>query len=99
MVDETVYVDEETGFMVLKPDEMPEDFVDLKEQVLSPAFIELQTNGALGFHFTQYTDGPTHDDNLHAVSRHYLSQGVGSFYITLPTIQGIILEKVQPSPL
>lgn len=29
-VDETIYVDEGTGLIIHKPDETPEDFVDLK---------------------------------------------------------------------
>ena len=98
-LEEAVYVDEGTGLIVLKPDEMPEDFVDLKGQTLCPAFIELQTNGALGFHFTQSEDKATYHANLHRVSRHYVTQGVGSFYVTLPTVHTFVLKKVQIIPL
>lgn len=97
-VDETIYVDEGTGLIIHKPDETPEDFVDLKGGMLCPAFIELQTNGALGFHFTRFEDEAAYHENLHRVSRHYVTQGVGSFYVTLPTVHTCILKKVQISP-
>lgn len=97
-VEETVYVDEGTGLIILKPDEMPEDFVDLKGAMLCPAFIELQTNGALGFHFTNDEDEATYHANLHRISRHYVTQGVGSFYVTLPTVHTSVFKKVQKFP-
>ena len=93
--EETVYIDKETGLIVRKPDEMPEDFIDLDGAMLCPAFIELQTNGALGFHFTSDQEKATYDSNLHKVSCHYVGHGIGSFYVTLPSIPLHVLEKVK----
>ena len=94
MVEEAIYVDEETGLIVPKPDEMPQQFVDLEGAMIAPAFIELQTNGALGFHFTQFDAEVTYQQNLQRVSHHYVTHGVGSYYMTLPTIRFDVLEKV-----
>lgn len=45
---QSIYVDEDTGLIIQQPAEMPVDFVDLKDNILAPAYVELQTNGCLG---------------------------------------------------
>ena len=47
-LNQSIYVDEDTGLIIRQPAEMPGDFVDLEDNVLAPAYVELQTNGCLG---------------------------------------------------
>lgn len=91
---QSIYVDEETGMIVQQPAEMPTDFVDLKDNVLAPAYLELQTNGSLGFHFTAFKDPHVYQEDLGKTSRHLVKQGVAGFYVTLPTVHRDVFTKV-----
>lgn len=93
---ETIYVNESTGMIMRQPAEMPSDFVDLKGKLLAPAYLELQTNGGLGFHFTNWKDPQSYRDELERIARHLLSNGVGAFYVTLPTVHRDVFEKILP---
>ena len=61
---EANHVDGETGLIVPKPNEMPQQCVDLEGAMAAPAFIILQTNVALGFHFTQFIAVMTRQKSL-----------------------------------
>ena len=91
---QSVYVDEETGMIVQQPDEMPTDFIDLKDNLLAPAYLELQTNGSLGFHFTAFKDPHGYQEDLRKISRYLVRQGVAGFYVTLPTVHRDVFTKV-----
>ena len=89
------YVDLDTGYIVPEPHEDPMSFVDMQNHVLAPAYQELQINGCLGVPFTTFVDSRTYLSHLENVSRHLVSQGVGAFYITLPTIHVDLYRKVR----
>ena len=91
---ESVYVDEDTGMIIRQPAEMPSKFVDLEGSLLAPAFLELQTNGCLGFHFTDFRGAENYKKNLDRVSKHLVSRGVGAFWVTLPTVDAEVFKKV-----
>ena len=91
---ESIYVDEESGMIIRQPPEMPSDFVDLQGKLLAPAFLELQTNGCLGFHFTNFKDAESYNEELERISRHLVSSGVFGFYVTLPTVHRDIFRQV-----
>lgn len=91
---ESIYVDAESGLIIRQPAEMPSDFVDLKGRLLAPAFLELQTNGCLGFHFTSFRDAESYHKELERISRHMVSWGVGGFYVTLPTVHRDVFKQV-----
>ena len=109
--DVTVFVDTESGLIIRDPnderhslpylysvedrEEMEE--INLHNQVLAPAFIELQTNGALGMHFTQFKDEKSYQENLERVSRYLVESGVATFYVTLPTVGSEVFKKVSCS--
>lgn len=93
-INESVYVDEGSGMIIRQPAEMPSDFVDLKGRLCVPAFLEMQTNGCLGFHFTNFRDAQSYNEELGRISRHLASQGVGGFYVTLPTVHRDVFRKV-----
>ena len=94
-IEATVYIDQDSGLITSQPAEMPTDFVDLKGGILAPAYIDLQTNGCLGFHFTDFDTAESYSKNLARVSRHLVSRGVGAFYVTLPTVHRDMFQKVQ----
>lgn len=94
-----VYVDTSTGLIIPLPPptsniESETQTVDLQGRILAPAFLELQTNGALGVHFTQFDGAETYSQNLERVSRWLVEKGVGSWWVTLPTVKGDIFRKV-----
>lgn len=93
-LNQSVYVDEDTGLVIQQPAEMPSDFVDLKGGLLAPAYLELQTNGCMGMHFTNFKDPQSYQEGLQKVSRHLIRQGVGAFYVTLPTVHRDVFTKV-----
>lgn len=88
-------MDLDTGYIVPEPHEDPMSFVDMQNHVLAPAYQELQINGCLGVPFTTFVDSRTYLSHLENVSRHLVSQGVGAFYITLPTIHVDLYRKVR----
>ena len=89
------YVDLDTGYIVPEPYEDPLSFVDMQNHVLAPAYQELQINGCLGMQFTTFLDSRIYLSHLENVSRHLVSQGVGAFYVTLPTINVDLYRKVR----
>ena len=97
LLHQSVYVDEHTGMIIQQPAEMPTEFVDLKDNVLAPAFLELQTNGSKGVHFTNFNHPESYGMDLQKVSRHLAQQGVGGFYVTLPTVHRDVFRKVLKS--
>ncbi|KAL8753492.1 MAG: hypothetical protein Q9184_005408, partial [Pyrenodesmia sp. 2 TL-2023] len=62
----TIYVDDDTGLIVDRPSSVVYDIktVDLQNRILAPAFLELQTNGCVGVHFTQYASDEEYVENL-----------------------------------
>lgn len=93
-VEKSLYVDTDTGLLIEKPQGPVSEQVDLKGCFLAPALLELQINGAIGFHFTKFVDARSYQENLSRVSKHLLKSGVGAFYVTLPTVSPDVLEKV-----
>lgn len=91
---ESIYVDEESGMIVRQPTEEPSNSINLQGRLLAPAFLELQTNGCLGFHFTNFTGAESYNEELERISRHLVSRGVGGFYVTLPTVHRDVFKKV-----
>ncbi|KAI4277910.1 MAG: hypothetical protein L6R38_005351 [Xanthoria sp. 2 TBL-2021] len=70
--------------------------IDMENHIIAPAFIELQTNGCLGMHFTNFEDEGGYRANLEIVSRYLVEKGVGGFYVTLPTVKADIFKKILP---
>lgn len=89
-----IFVDLDSGLIVSDPEEWPLKTVDLNGCFLAPSFLELQTNGCLGIHFTNYKNSQSYQENLKNISRHLVTQGVGSFYVTLPTVRSEVFKKV-----
>lgn len=69
--------------------------VDLGNKILAPGFLELQTNGMTGFHFTHFEEEKRYAQNLEEVATYLPSQGVTGFWVTLPTIKSEEFQKVR----
>ncbi|KAK0894581.1 hypothetical protein LTR02_012210 [Friedmanniomyces endolithicus] len=73
-----------------------EEVVDLEGLIISPGFIEIQTNGLRGFHFTHFDDEATYSQKLEEVARYLPQTGVTGFYPTVPTVHSDEFKKILP---
>ena len=89
-----LHVDVRSGYIVDTPDRNVDNVVDIHGQIIAPAFLELQTNGCAGFHFTNLEDAETYQQNLAKVSRYLVTTGVASFWATIPTVSPAIFKMV-----
>ena len=89
-----VFVDCDTGYIVEKSERIIVNTIDLQGRILAPAFMELQTNGCAGVHFTEYKDSQSYRTNVEKVSRYLVTRGVGAFWATIPTVSPEIFKKV-----
>lgn len=92
--EEPLYVDLDSGSIVDEPSKPVHTSYDLHGQILAPAFLELQTNGCTGFHFTHFTDPESYKQNLAKVSKYLPTTGVGSFWATIPTVSSDVFQSV-----
>ncbi len=94
-----IFVDRDTGLISRGPasaiDAM--ETIDLENRILAPAFLELQTNGCVGVHFTQYTCDEEYLANLEKVGRWMATKGVGGWWATIPTVSKEVYRKVKPN--
>ncbi|TGO20184.1 hypothetical protein BTUL_0001g01960 [Botrytis tulipae] len=72
------------------------EVVDLKDSIIAPGFIEMQINGALGFHFANYVDPTSYHDGVQKLSQYLPSTGVTAFYPTVPTVRPDVFHNVLP---
>ncbi|PQE10580.1 n-acetylglucosamine-6-phosphate deacetylase protein [Rutstroemia sp. NJR-2017a BVV2] len=70
--------------------------IDLKNQIIAPGFIEIQINGALGFHFANYVDSVSYTEGIQKLSHYLPSTGVTGFYPTVPTVSTDVFHSVLP---
>ncbi|KAH6682962.1 carbohydrate esterase family 9 protein [Halenospora varia] len=77
---------------------LPHDslIVDLKDAIISPGFLELQINGALGFHFARYEDPESYKAGVDTLAQYLPSTGVTGFYPTVPTVTPEVFHSVLP---
>ena len=61
--------------------------IDLGNKILAPGFLELQTNGMRGVHFTRFENEEKYEQNLEEVANYLPSQGVTGFWATVPTVK------------
>lgn len=90
----SIHFDTDSGLIVPAPDTSEVETVDLRNQILAPAFLELQTNGCVGVHFTNYTNDEEYMTGLEKVSRWMVTKGVGAWWATVPTVDREVYRKV-----
>jgi len=64
--------------------------IDLNGAIVAPGYLDLQTNGMKGVHFTQLAKGSPEEDEtkLGEVSKMQIEHGVTGWWATVPTVQG-----------
>lgn len=67
--------------------------IDLGGAVVAPGFLELQTNGLQGLHFTQLGQKDD-EEKLLQVARSQVRCGVTAFWCTIPTVEEASWKKV-----
>lgn len=70
--------------------------IDLKDAIISPGFLELQTNGALGFHFAHYSEPISYQAGVSKLAKYLPSTGVTGFYPTIPTVSSSVFQGALP---
>lgn len=68
--------------------------VDLQGKIVAPGYLELQTNGVNGFHFTHFENEEQYMEKLAETARYYASVGVTGFWVTIPTVSSQVYKKV-----
>ncbi|KAI7340188.1 carbohydrate esterase family 9 protein [Hortaea werneckii] len=86
-----------TGLIVDPVQATESHAVDLEGAIVAPGFIELQTNGMKGFHFTHFTDKDSYASKIDEVAQYLPSTGVTAFYATIPTVHSDEFKKILPS--
>lgn len=94
LVEENLTFSHETGLFVQSNGYISTDPIDLQGNVVAPGFIELQTNGMRGFHFTHFEDEGSYATKLDEVAQYLPSQGVTGLYVTIPTVASNEFKKV-----
>lgn len=94
LVKENLTLSNETGQFVDSHGYISTDAIDLKGKIIAPGFIELQTNGMRGFHFTHFKDEDSYAKKLDEVAQYLPSQGVTGLYVTIPTVASQEFKKV-----
>ncbi|EME88312.1 carbohydrate esterase family 9 protein [Pseudocercospora fijiensis CIRAD86] len=89
-------VDTSTGKIIERSQHPDHITIDLKNAIVAPGFLELQTNGSRGFHFTHFTDAETYTENLTRVAEYLPRTGVTAFYPTVPTVASQDFKKILP---
>ncbi|KAI4198686.1 MAG: hypothetical protein LQ346_002706 [Caloplaca aetnensis] len=90
-----IFVDRDTGLISRSPPSATDaiETIDLQNRILAPAFLELQTNGCVGVHFTQYTCDEEYLADLEKVGRWMATKGVGGWWATVPTVGKEVYRK------
>ncbi|KAF2717790.1 carbohydrate esterase family 9 protein [Polychaeton citri CBS 116435] len=94
---ERLVVSDDTGLILEETGYIGGDAVDLEDAIIAPGFLELQTNGLNGFHFTHFEDEASYANKIDEVAKFLPQTGVTGFYATLPTVQAEEFAKILPS--
>ncbi|GAM89481.1 hypothetical protein ANO11243_075200 [Dothideomycetidae sp. 11243] len=96
LVRDQFVVSDDSGLILPRTGYIGGDAVDLEDAIIAPGFLELQTNGVLGFHFTHFKDGKTYDDELEKVGKYLATQGVTAYWATVPTVSSAEFKQILP---
>lgn len=103
--DESLIFNEQSGEILPANWDAEMETVDLGGAIVAPGFLELQTNGLRGFHFTHHDDEQSYAGKIDEVAKFLPRTGVTGFYATIPTVNSDEFKKVgqpsssSPSPL
>ena len=94
LVEDQLVVSDDTGLILPRTGYIGGDAVDLEEGIIAPGFLELHTNGLLGFHFTHFIDEQAYAEQIDKVAKFLVTQGVTGFWGTVPTVSPDEYQKV-----
>ncbi|KAK4548014.1 hypothetical protein LTR36_010734 [Oleoguttula mirabilis] len=94
---ETLVISAETDNILPETDNTNGETIDVGGGIIAPGFLELQTNGMRGFHFTHFEDEASYAKNIDDVARYLPQTGVTGFYATIPTVHSDEFQKILPS--
>lgn len=86
LVQDQFVVSDDTGLILPRTGYIGGEAVDLEDGIIAPGFLELQTNGLLGFHFTHFTNEQKYAAELDTAAKYLITQGVTGFWATIPTV-------------
>lgn len=91
---ERLVVSETSGLILESTGFIGGEIVDLDDAIIAPGFLELQTNGVNGFHFTQFEDKKQYEGKLEETAKFYATKGITGFWATIPTVAAENYQKV-----
>jgi N-acetylglucosamine-6-phosphate deacetylase len=91
---ERFVISEDTGLILESTGFIGGEIVDLEDAIIAPGFLELHTNGVNGFHFTNFEDDKQYAVKLEETAKFYVTQGITSFWATIPTVSAENYQKV-----
>ena len=94
---ERLVINREAGDISQDGDLSDVELVDLQGAIIAPGFLELQTNGMRGFHFTHFSDEQSYAKEIDQVAKYLPQTGVTGFYATIPTVHSDDFKKVGQS--
>lgn len=83
---EKLVVSTETGKILPNTVHDEGNVIDLGAAIIAPGYLELQTNGVRGFHFTNFENKTKYAEKLDEAARFLATTGVTGFYPTIPTV-------------
>lgn len=84
--DEKLVVSTETGKILSNTGHVEGNIIDLAGAIIAPGYLELQTNGVRGFHFTNFENEAKYAEKLEEAASFLATTGVTGFYPTIPTV-------------
>ncbi|KAK3670337.1 hypothetical protein LTR78_009791 [Recurvomyces mirabilis] len=73
------------------------NFYNMRGGIIAPGYLELQTNGLRGFHFTHFEDEESYLKKLEDACTYLPQTGCTGFYPTIPTVHSDEFKKILPS--
>lgn len=73
---------------------MPDRIINLGGKIISPGFIDIQINGAMGMDFSVATDDDTYSKGVKLVNRTLVKYGVTSYCPTLTSQHSDVYKQV-----
>ena len=86
---------EQTGTFLPRKGYIGGEIVDVEDNIIAPGYLELQTNGMLGFHFTHFENEKQYEKELSKAAKHLVGKGVTGFWATIPTVEPGLYKKVR----
>lgn len=94
LIEDHLVISDETGLILKRDGYIGGEAIDLEDSIIAPGFLELNTNGANGFHFTHWDDEQSYSKKVDDLASYYATQGVTGFWATVPTVESEKFHKV-----